>query len=93
MLRDELPDLVLLDIEMPVLSGPAMVHRMIVLDAGMQDVPVALVSGVDHLADISAHLGTPYFLVKPFRLASLFTLIERALRERAPPRPLVAATT
>jgi CheY-like chemotaxis protein len=38
-----LPDCVLLDVDMPVLSGPQMVHRMLMHDAGEERIPPARV--------------------------------------------------
>jgi len=81
------PDLVLLDVEMPVLGGPGMAYRMFVHDLGLEDVPVVLMSGVMDLAAVARGVGTPYFLAKPYRYGQLLAMIERALEERIAPRP------
>ena len=60
----ELPDCVLLDVEMPVLNGPAMAHQMLLHDAGEERIPIALVSGRHDVSQIAARIGTPYFLRK-----------------------------
>ncbi len=66
LLEEELPDLLILDVEMPQLTGPDVVYRMIVHDAGMEDIPVLLVSGVVGLSSVAERVGTPYFVGKPF---------------------------
>lgn len=83
-----LPDLVLLDIEMPVLDGPGMAHQMLVVDCGRERIPIVLVSGYLGLRAVAARVGTPYSIGKPCELGALLNLVERALRERIPPRPL-----
>jgi CheY-like chemotaxis protein len=85
-LEQEHPDAILLDIEMPVLDGPAMVDRMLIGDRGMEQIPVVLVSGVPDVKRIATDLGTPYYLRKPYALKELFSVLERALQERRPPR-------
>lgn len=87
LLRDELPAAILLDVEMPRLNGPDMVYRMIVEDAGMERIPVVLVSGVIDLPSVARRVGTPYCLIKPFGLEDLRDLLRRALAERRAPTP------
>src|SRR5688572_4484014 len=48
-----LPDVVVLDVDMPVLSGPGMAHEMLLHDAGEEKIPVMLVSGSPDLAQIA----------------------------------------
>jgi DNA-binding NtrC family response regulator len=87
LLYERVPDLVLLDIEMPILDGPGMSSRMLVHDAGLERVPVVLLSGSPDLRKVAAEVGTPYFLGKPYSYEKLTNLVARALRERAPPTP------
>lgn len=84
-----LPDCVVLDVEMPVLSGPEMAYEMFRHDAGLETVPIVLVSGRDDLPEIAARIGTPYFLSKVTSryLQVLQVLVARALRERTAPAP------
>ena len=84
-----LPDCIVLDVEMPVLTGPAMVHQMLIHDAGEERIPVVLVSGRANLAEVARLVGTPYFLAKsdPDHGELLLQIVERALRERVPPVP------
>jgi DNA-binding response OmpR family regulator len=86
LLHERLPDLVLLDIEMPILNGPGMATRMLVHNAGMENVPILLVSGAPDLRRVAAEVGTPYFLGKPHTYEQLMGLVARALHERTPPK-------
>src|SRR3984893_9066476 len=54
-----LPDAILLDIDMPVLGGPGMAHKMMLHDAGQERIPIILSSGRDDLATLAAKMGTP----------------------------------
>ena len=84
---ERLPDLALLDVEMPILDGPGMAFQMFLHDMGMELVPVLLLSGVPELEQIAAVVGTPYFLGKPYRYEQLVAMVARALTERTAPRP------
>lgn len=86
-LAEGLPDVVILDVEMPRLTGPEMAYRMFVNNLGMENVPIVLVSGVAGLRDLAARVGTPYFLPKPFDMSPLLDMVAHALRERELPRP------
>ena len=85
-----LPDVVLLDIEMPVLDGPAMAYRMFVHDAGMDLIPIVLSSGAEYAPLIAKEIGTPYVLGKPYRFDVLSRVLKKALAERIVPRPMVS---
>jgi CheY-like chemotaxis protein len=82
-----LPDCVILDVEMPVLTGPEMAYEMLRHDAGLEKVPIVLVSGRGDLPEVAARVGTPYFLSKgsSHYLQVLERLLARALRERVAP--------
>jgi CheY-like chemotaxis protein len=82
-----LPDCVLLDVDMPVLSGPEMAHCMLMHDAGQEKIPIVLVSGRDDLSEVARRMGTPYFLSKSTVEYgdALLKLVERALRDRQAP--------
>lgn len=81
-LAERRSDVVLLDVEMPVLGGPGMVDAIRVRDRGLEKIPVVLTSGVEDLREVAAQVGTPYFLGKPYAVEALLALIERALAER-----------
>lgn len=85
LLAEALPDLVLLDVEMPVLGGPDMANRMFLEDVGRERVPIVFLSGVPDLHQIAHRVGTSYFLQKPFRLDALRKVVARALAERTAP--------
>jgi FixJ family two-component response regulator len=87
LLAEHYPGAVLLDVEMPVLTGPEMAIRMFVRDCGLEAIPIVLLSGVKDLNAVAARVGTPYFLSKPFTVEALLRLLGRALVERVAPRP------
>jgi CheY-like chemotaxis protein len=86
-LDDRFPQLVITDVEMPVLDGRAMVYRMFVENLGRENIPIVLVSGAADLREIAAALGTPYYVAKPFPFEALNATIDRALTEAIPARP------
>jgi len=86
------PDVLLLDVDMPRLTGPETAMRILIQDVGMETIPIVLLSGMADLAKTAARVGTPYFSTKPTHPEALVELVDRALRERRPPRPPVAAS-
>ncbi len=89
-LDERLPDLVLLDVEMPRLNGPGMAYQMFLRDLGRERIPIVLLSGLLTLSEVAAAVGTPYFLGKPYSIDAALALIARALEERTPPVPRLA---
>jgi DNA-binding NtrC family response regulator len=83
--KERTPDVALLDVEMPLLGGPAMAYEMFLHDMGLEDVPVVFLSGAPDLREVAAAVGTPYFLNKPYRYAEVSALVARALSERIAP--------
>jgi DNA-binding response OmpR family regulator len=86
-LDDRLPQLVLTDLEMPILDGRAMVFRMFVENLGRENVPIIVASGAPDVGEIAKALGTPYYLAKPFPLEALTATVDKALAEAIPARP------
>jgi DNA-binding response OmpR family regulator len=86
-LAERLPDLVVLDVDMPVLDGPGMAYRMLVEDCGRETIPIVLLSGTTNLVAIGRRVGTPFLLSKPCEPEPLLAMVRRALTERTPPRP------
>ncbi len=87
LVHERVPDLALLDVEMPVLGGPGMAYQMYIRDHGLEKIPVVLLSGVVNLGEVAAQVGTPYFLAKPCRYTPLLELVRRVLVERIAPVP------
>ena len=83
------PDLILLDVEMPVLNGPDMAYRLFIDDAGQELIPILLASGVLDLRSAAEEVGTPSFLGKPFSVKQLLAAVALALAERTAPRPRI----
>ncbi len=86
-IEEQLPDVVLLDVEMPKLTGPQMAYRMFITDVGKEQIPIILLSGAVNLRDFARQVGTPYYLAKPFDVSQLMSLLARALAERELPTP------
>lgn len=78
---DHPPALVLLDIEMPGLSGVELLRRLKRID---EDIQVVMVSGLRDLATVRECLreGAYDYLAKPFELEDLHNTAERALERR-----------
>jgi CheY-like chemotaxis protein len=68
----ENPDLVLLDITMPVMDGVAMLEKM-QADPALKDLPVVMLTaeGQKAMAERAGALGSRGYLVKPFTSAAL----------------------
>lgn len=86
-LHEHMPDVVVLDVEMPNVDGPELALQMFVEDAGMERVPIVLVSGCVDLPATGVRVGTPYVLGKPYSIGSLVGLVNRAVNERTPAVP------
>ena len=82
-----LPDVVVLDVEMPILDGPGMAYRMFIHDLGMERVPIVLSSGAAHAPVVAETIGTPYLLGKPYGYGALSSMVRKALAERIAPAP------
>lgn len=80
-----LPDVVILDVDMPVLGGPGMAHKMLLHNAGEEEIPIILMSGSENLREIARKMGTSYVVKKPATIRVFLTVLDRALRERRGP--------
>jgi two-component system response regulator RegX3 len=80
---DDPPDLVLLDLMLPGLSGTEVCRRM----RRMASVPVIMVTALDSEVDVVLvlELGAADYVTKPYRLRELVARIEAVLRRVAPP--------
>ena len=86
-IRERAPALILLDVEMPKVTGPEMAYALFLANAANARIPIVLTSGVSDLAQLARQIGTPYFLAKPYRVDTVVAMVELALRERLPPCP------
>ena len=80
-----LPDALILDVDMPILGGPGMAHKMLVHDAGEEKIPIILMSARHDLPQIAAKMGTSYVLAKPTTFVAFVAMLDRALGERRAP--------
>jgi DNA-binding response OmpR family regulator len=85
--EEDPPDVMVLDVMMPGLSGVEVIRR---LRAGGHELPVCVLSARDELADRVEGLraGADDYLVKPFELEELVARLHALLRRR-PDRPAV----
>jgi len=82
------PDLVLLDVMLPHLSGTEVCRRMRELDPS---VPVIMVTALDAEIDVvlGLELGAADYVTKPYHLRELVARIQAVLRRVAPPPVVV----
>lgn len=82
--RDTRPDVVLLDVEMPVLDGHATLERL-KGDEDLCDIPVVFLTGRVDTADVvtGLRLGAHDYLRKPFEANELMARVSAALRTKS----------
>lgn len=87
--REFKPDLVLLDVMMPKISGFEVCKRL-KADPATRDIVVLMVTALDQRADIdrAVDAGTADFLTKPVNKAELLIRVRAALKARAEKNPL-----
>lgn len=78
-LRENVPDLMLVDIVMPELDGNELIRRCRSIP-GCAAVPVVVISGTHGLPNDASELGVRAVLVKPFDLGVLVAMIGRLVR-------------
>ncbi|WP_404379228.1 adenylate/guanylate cyclase domain-containing protein [Caenispirillum salinarum] len=83
MLEDDPPDLVLLDVMMPIMDGFSVLVA-IRGSAALRDVPVVMISALDDLASVVAgvELGADDYLTKPFEPALLRARVQACLEKK-----------
>ena len=79
MLPDFRPDVILLDLRMPLLDGEAFLRGIRGLPAS-SEVPVVLISAKEELRQIATRSGAAGYLSKPFEASQLLSMIERVLQ-------------
>lgn len=77
-LQETRPDVVLLDVMMPILDGPGMLRAM-QANAALRDIPVIVMSSLTEAAVVESGLHCFAFLRKPFRAAKMIQTIARAI--------------
>jgi DNA-binding response OmpR family regulator len=82
LIRDIHPDVVLLDVVMPLMSGTE-VLRQLKLDSTISNIPVILFSAktIHTEGDEADVLGVAAFIAKPFNLRNLVALVEKIVAE------------
>ena len=80
--RELRPDLVLLDVMMPVLNGWQVLQRM-KDDEDIEDIPVVMLTALAEERDlIRGHLtGAVRYVTKPFEMRALMSTVEESLQE------------
>jgi len=73
------PDLILLDLEMPVLDGQGFIARCRSAAEGA-DIPIVIVSARPLLPDAPQEAGVKAVLLKPFDLGVLLAMVDRFTR-------------
>ena len=81
--QDELPELLLLDVMMPGLSGFEVCERL-KNDIKTKNIIIIMLTakGQQSDRDWAISVGTDYFLTKPFSPIELFNLIEKILNPK-----------
>jgi CheY-like chemotaxis protein len=76
--REHLPNLILLDLMMPAISGDEAARELLALPE-TSDIPIVLMSGSPDVKQRAAALGVAGFLHKPFDLDELLAVVRRVL--------------
>jgi signal transduction histidine kinase/ActR/RegA family two-component response regulator len=85
MARELRPDLVLLDMDLPVMDGPAVLHHL-KSDPALARIPCVAVSANAMDADIKQALGAGFadYIVKPFAMQRLLAVLDGFMAARPP---------
>jgi CheY-like chemotaxis protein len=76
------PDLILLDLEMPVLDGRGFAARYLALPG--PHAPIVLISGAHDAHDVATQVSAAALLRKPFDLDDLLACVHHHLRAEVP---------
>ena len=71
------PDVVLLDLMMPVVDGFEVARRLRRRDE-TRDIPIIVMTAMHDAPSRAAEVGTEYFLAKPFDIVELIGAVEQA---------------
>lgn len=75
-MRASVPDVVVLDLQLPTMSGPEFVQEMRA-DPRLAAVPIVILSAAADLAQAAEALGARGALAKPFHLDVLLAVVDR----------------
>jgi len=86
--RSHLPDLIVLDLMLPVLEGLE-VCRALRADPSTRDLPILMLTAKAEEVDeiVGFHLGADDYVTKPFKIKPLLQRIKALLRRRRPDDP------
>jgi two-component system, NarL family, nitrate/nitrite response regulator NarL len=87
--RELRPDLVLMDVEMPVMDGVAAVHLIHDELPGVRVVMLTISDSDDHLFD-AIRFGADGYLLKDLRPETLYDMIRAVMRGETPLSPAIA---
>lgn len=77
-LKAEHPDLLLLDLWMPVLSGYDLIKK-IRSDRELKNLPIIVLSASRNEKDIALETGANHFMAKPFDIEEIILLVNESL--------------
>lgn len=75
------PEVIVLDLKMPVMDGPTFRAAQRRLDDGLDAIPIILLSGSRDVADQAGALEAAATIVKPFDLDDVLVAVERTVQE------------
>jgi two-component system, chemotaxis family, chemotaxis protein CheY len=75
-MRASVPDVVIVDLQLPTMSGSDFVHEMRA-DPRLAAVPIVILSAAPGLAQVAEALGARGALAKPFHLDILLAVVDR----------------
>ena len=78
------PDLILLDLMMPVMDGYEFARRMKQQSNPASDVPILVLSADRNVSSKAREIGAAGFLAKPFELGDLLGMVKKTLHSPAP---------
>jgi CheY-like chemotaxis protein len=78
-MRQSLPDLVLLDLELPVMRGPSFVQA-VRTEPHLAAAPIVVLSGSSELTSVASELGVRAALAKPIDMDVLLAVVNRLSR-------------
>src|SRR5664280_1217684 len=92
--RDEQPDLILMDIQLPGMDGLA-ATAILKEDPATAHIPIVALSALAMKADEerSQTAGCDAYIVKPLRYKELYTVMERLMAEPRPPATAAARSS